>query len=1129
MPSTNKTVRAIFEEALELEDSAQRRAFLERACGGVESLRREVEGLLKAHESAGGFLNHPEPADAVDLRSEDGLGARIGRYKLLRKLGEGGWGVVYLAEQNEPVYRQVALKVIRLGMDTRKVIARFEAERQALALMDHPNIARVFDAGATETGRPYFVMELVRGTRITEYCDEHRLSTAHRLDLFKSVCEAIQHAHQKGIIHRDIKPSNILITLPEGSASQGCAKVIDFGIAKATEERLTENTFLTELQTVIGTPAYMSPEQAMLGSGNIDTRSDIYSLGVVLYELLTGKTPFEADALMRSGLEEMRRTLRETEPARPSTRIKSLPEKELTTTAARRRTDPPGLVHELRGDLDWIVMKCLDKERSRRYQTASELAADVDRYLQHRPITARPPHPLYLLQKTVRRHRLAVTAAGALTLILVAGVVVSSLLAMRASRAERRERNLREQADIHLRKAEEAREEARAHAYAGDMKGANTALNEGNLGHAVDLLRKYFPRAAERDLRGVEWRYLWMASRGNELRSFAHPSMVGCVALSPDGRLLATACFDGNVRMWNAISGELLNTFSQVWPADSTGFADFIPEQNLLASASRQGVTIREIESWALIRDLAGSWRAAALSANGKSLASLGDDGLIVWDTKSWRTNLLPAGATVGWAAHLALTSDGQGLAATSQASQQIDFWEVAAGSKKYELAATNSPNSVAISPDGRWLAAGGMNGQLILWSLATGEVAASTKPHSGWLLGLAFSPDSQVLATGGGDQLIALWDVATNTIPMQRKLGTLKGHRNEIWWLAYSSDGRRIVSGSKDATAKLWNASPEREPSQVLRLANGATFLGNLSKDFEATVVDPQGDLELWDTAQNQVTARVILPANTLRRSRLGPELVLARQTNLFFATTNGTIQNWSLPKGRPAQSISLEAGLVSLIGVSPDRKLILGFRHTGAGSVLWDFDSGRPLATLPQSTISEGVSGVIRSRRAAFSPDGRLLAYTSTNFSVKLWDIPRSRELFTLSGHTWNIYCVQFSPDGAHLATSSWDGSVRLWDPNTGTETVFSLKGHLGGVNNLTFSPDSRTLITSGDDNSVRFWSVATGTEMISISGIDGYDGEILSADANTIAWKLLNQGGEFHISRLPTLLEIDTAGSR
>ncbi len=266
MPSTNKTVRAIFEEALELEDSAQRRAFLERACGGVESLRREVEELIKAHESAGGFLNHPEQADAVDLRSEDGLGARIGRYKLLRKLGEGGWGVVYLAEQNEPVYRQVALKVIRLGMDTRKVIARFEAERQALALMDHPNIARVFDAGATETGRPYFVMELVRGTRITEYCDEHRLSTAHRLDLFKSVCEAIQHAHQKGIIHRDIKPSNILITLPEGSASKGCAKVIDFGIAKATEERLTENTVLTELQTVIGTPAYMSPHAAGNGT-----------------------------------------------------------------------------------------------------------------------------------------------------------------------------------------------------------------------------------------------------------------------------------------------------------------------------------------------------------------------------------------------------------------------------------------------------------------------------------------------------------------------------------------------------------------------------------------------------------------------------------------------------------------------------------------------------------------------------------------------------------------------------------------------------------------------------------------------------------------------------------------------
>ena len=283
-------------------------------------------------------------------------GDTIGRYKLLQQIGEGGCGVVYMAEQDEPVRRRVALKIIKLGMDTKSVIARFEAERQALAMMDHPNIAKVLDAGATETGRPYFVMELVRGMKITEYCDEAKLSTRARLDLFIQVCQAIQHAHQKGIIHRDIKPSNILVTVNDGVP---VPKVIDFGIAKATSgQQLTDKTLFTAFEQFIGTPAYMSPEQAVLTSLDIDTRSDIYALGVLLYELLTGKTPFDAKELLAIGLDEMRRTIREQEPPRPSTRLSTLPGQELSTTAQRRGLDAPKLVSELRGDLDWIVMKC---------------------------------------------------------------------------------------------------------------------------------------------------------------------------------------------------------------------------------------------------------------------------------------------------------------------------------------------------------------------------------------------------------------------------------------------------------------------------------------------------------------------------------------------------------------------------------------------------------------------------------------------------------------------------------------------------------------------------------------------------------------------------------------------------
>jgi Tfp pilus assembly protein PilF len=363
-------------------------------------------------------------------------GDRIGRYKLLEQIGEGGCGVVYVAEQDQPVRRRVALKVIKLGMDTRQVIARFEAERQALALMDHPNIAKVLDGGATETGRPFFVMELVKGVPITRYCDENRLSTQDRLKLFIQVCQAIQHAHQKGIIHRDIKPSNILVADHDGV---GAPKVIDFGIAKATTDQpLTDKTLYTAIEQFIGTPAYMSPEQAKLSGLDIDTRSDIYSLGVLLYELLTGRTPFDVRRLIDGGLDEIRRIIREEEPPRPSTRLSTLEAAEQTTIARCRQSEPPKLVHLVRGDLDWIVMKTLEKDRNRRYETANGLAMDLRRFLEGEPIFARPPSGLYRCRKLVQRNKLVFAAAGAVAVALLLGLSSSTWLLIRERAAHRR-------------------------------------------------------------------------------------------------------------------------------------------------------------------------------------------------------------------------------------------------------------------------------------------------------------------------------------------------------------------------------------------------------------------------------------------------------------------------------------------------------------------------------------------------------------------------------------------------------------------------------------------------------------------------------------------------------------------
>ncbi len=530
MPTIDRE-EAIFAAVLDKPTRAERVAYLEGACGGDLALRARIEALLAAHEARAAFSTphrRPSPRPRPTVPSRKAPARSSARTSCSSRSAKGAWASSTWPSSSEPVRRKVALKIIKPGMDSRQVIARFEAERQALAMMDHPNIARVLDAGTTESGRPYFVMELVHGVPITQFCDDNQLTPRERLELFVPVCQAIQHAHQKGIIHRDIKPSNVLVTMYD---DKPVPKVIDFGVAKAIEQRLTEKTMFTQFGALVGTFEYMSPEQAEMNAFGVDTRSDIYSLGVLLYELLTGTTPLERERLREAALDEMVRLIREEEAPRPSARLSS--SDNLPKIAAARKTEPARLSKLVRGELDWIVMKCLEKDRTRRYETASGLARDVERYLADEPVEACPPSAGYRLRKFARKHRTALATAAAFAVLLVAGVVMSTWLAVWATSAETRGEPAANRLGCGERsrpwKPRPRQTNSATRLVSPRMRPgcglAQRAWEENNVVRARELLAEVPKEAAGRDLRGFEWYYLSRLCHPDELTLEGH---AGC-------------------------------------------------------------------------------------------------------------------------------------------------------------------------------------------------------------------------------------------------------------------------------------------------------------------------------------------------------------------------------------------------------------------------------------------------------------------------------------------------------------------------------------------------------------------------------------------------------------------------
>lgn len=1069
-PARWQEIKSTFDEVLKLEPSLRSR-FIQNLAVTDEDLRQRVESLLAEHEhDSNPFLGDPAAGLSIfgDLVGTDPwLGKQIGPYELVRELGSGGMGEVYLARRVDAEFDQtVAIKLIRGGQESAAVISRFKAERQILAGLDHPNIAKLLDGGRTARGQPYFVMEYVPGVPITQYCDMHELGIERRIDLLIQACDGVQHAHQNAIIHRDLKPSNILIVEMDGKP---LVRIIDFGLAKTIGAFDGAGTELTKFGIFMGTPGYMSPEQADVRIRNVDTRTDVYSLGVILYVLLTGLQPFEDAGHGLPPFDEWLRRLREEDPAPPSVKY-SVNRGSMVDVAVARGTASKQLQSQLRGDLDSITLMSIAREREGRYATPLEFAADLRRYLRHEPVVARPANATYLIGKFMRRHRLA-TLVGAVVTVLAGIASISGLIAVRkAAEAQfQTAQAVAAQSRLLTQTAAQRLKDA-------DIADANGIILEVLTNPAFSAARSPTAVSVFQDIRAADAQLVVLSG---------HQSGVTSAVYSPDGSLIATSSADRSARLWDARTGLVLRPLNG-HTGSLTSIA-FSPDGARVVTASRDKTAriwnVATGTTELVLRGHGDSLYSAAFSPDGTRIVTASYDQTVrIWDASSG-TQLRTLGGREGYVYSAAYSFDGARIV-TALDDKTARIWNAGTGALQATLRGhTELVSSAIFSPDGTRVLTASADKTARIWDARTGKQLSLLAGHTDYVVAAAYSADGRRIVTASIDKTARIWDAATGA-----PLGLLSGHRATVYSAGFSPDGLRIVTASRDGTARIWNAEPGSQTAVLVGNADSVNTVAYSHDGRSIVTASDDGTARVWDAAT--AGQRLILKGH---QGRVTDAAYSPDDARIVTTSYDKTARIWDASTGVQIRLLTATGTRLNFAAYAPDGKRLISVGDDKSAHV-WDADSGANLGVL------RGQSSIDYS--AVYSPDGTRIVTASDERVAQVWDAASFARIRVLAGHTDLVKAAAYSPDGNRIVTASDDKTARIWDAHSGAQLKI-LDGHGDYVLSASYSPNGALIVTGSVDKTARIWDAQSGDQLAAFVGHAGYVGSVaFSPDGRHIA---------------------------